>query len=170
MLISHLHRFIYTKTFKTAGTSVESYFEPFCMGPDEWALSHDREAYESAYGVIGYRGPHLEAGMRWWNHMPAAEVKAAVGDAVWQRYYKFCVVRNPFDRAVSAFYFARSKGRLPPSDAPDPVQMERWLAAGGLRMDRDQYLIDGRLVMDRVLHHAHVVVIEGQSFRQRKAS
>ena len=24
--------------------------------------------------------------------------------------------------------------------------------------------------MDRVLHHAHVVVIEGQSFRQRKAS
>ena len=33
MLISHRHRFIYTKTIKTAGTSVEIYFEEACIPP-----------------------------------------------------------------------------------------------------------------------------------------
>jgi hypothetical protein len=31
MLVSHLKKFIFTKTKKTAGTSVESVFEPYCM-------------------------------------------------------------------------------------------------------------------------------------------
>jgi hypothetical protein len=153
MLISHRHRFIYTKTFKTGGTSVEAYFEPFCMAPGEWTLSHDRAQYESAHGVIGFRGINPPPGLRWWNHMGAAEIRERCGAAVWDGYFKFCVVRNPFDRAVSAFYFARSKGRLPASDAADPLQLERWLAGGGLRMDREQYLIDGAFALDGVLRH-----------------
>jgi Sulfotransferase family len=153
MLISHRHRFIYTKTFKTAGTSVEAYFEPFCMAPGEWSLSHERAEYESAHGVIGFRGSDPPPGLRWWNHMSAAGIRARCGHAVWDGYFKFCVVRNPFDRAVSAFYFARSKGRLLESDAPDAVQLECWLADGGLRMDREQYLIDGRFALDAVLRY-----------------
>ncbi|KPA10844.1 hypothetical protein MHK_008953, partial [Candidatus Magnetomorum sp. HK-1] len=47
MLVSHRHKFIYTKTFKTAGTSVESYFEPFCMNDGEWSRSHPRDQYIS---------------------------------------------------------------------------------------------------------------------------
>lgn len=35
MLISHRKRFIFTKTAKTAGTSVESYFEQYCMPEGE---------------------------------------------------------------------------------------------------------------------------------------
>jgi hypothetical protein len=38
MLVSHQRKFIYTKTVKTAGSSVESYFEPYCISPEEYPL------------------------------------------------------------------------------------------------------------------------------------
>jgi hypothetical protein len=43
MLISHRKRFIFFKTSKTAGTSVESFFEKFCYAEGEWKFSHARE-------------------------------------------------------------------------------------------------------------------------------
>jgi len=47
MLVSHRYRFIYTKTIKTGGTSVESYFEPYCMADGEWTESQKRDEYIS---------------------------------------------------------------------------------------------------------------------------
>src|SRR5689334_12041430 len=107
MLISHRKRFIYTKTVKTAGTSVESYFEPYCMREGEWTFSHAREESVSEAGIVGIRsGEPLEIqGVIWWNHMPAKTIRALIGDAVWNDYFKFCIVRNPFDAVVSAYRF-----------------------------------------------------------------
>ena len=51
MLVSHRYKFIYTKTRKTAGSSVESYFEPFCMPDGEWTQRHLREEYVSDAGI-----------------------------------------------------------------------------------------------------------------------
>jgi hypothetical protein len=56
MLIGHRKKFIYTKTAKTAGTSIESYFENFCMPENTWKFSNPREEYVSKEGIIGYRG------------------------------------------------------------------------------------------------------------------
>jgi hypothetical protein len=158
MLISHRRQFIYTKTFKTAGTSVESYFEPWCMGDGEWTQLHERPQYESAHGVIGFRGIDPPPRLRWWNHMTAAEIRARAGDAVWNGYFKFCVIRNPYDRAVSAFYFDRSKGRVAPSDDDEGAQFERWLLEGHFRMDREQYVIGGRLAVDDVIRYERLAL------------
>ena len=114
MLISHRKRFIYTKTVKTAGTSVESYFEPYCMREGEWSFTHARPEYVSETGIIGIRsGEPLELqGATWWNHMPARTIRALIGEEIWNDYFKFCVVRNPFDAMVSAYrYFAATKQR-----------------------------------------------------------
>jgi hypothetical protein len=56
MLIGHRKKFIYTKTAKTAGISIESYFENFCMPENTWKFSNSREEYVSKEGIIGYRG------------------------------------------------------------------------------------------------------------------
>jgi hypothetical protein len=56
MLVSHQRKFIYTKTVKTAGSSVESYFEPYCISPEEYPLHRPGELHESEQGIIGY-GP-----------------------------------------------------------------------------------------------------------------
>lgn len=110
MLLSHRKKFIYTKTVKTAGTSVESYFEKYCMPEGEWEFLHNRDEYESETGIIGYRGLGVTEELKWYNHMPAANIKCQVGDEIWNSYFKFCIVRNPFDKLVS--YFNMQEMRL----------------------------------------------------------
>lgn len=108
MLISHRKRFIFIKTLKTAGTSVEVYFEKWCMPEGEWTGQHSRAEYESETGIIGYRGP-LAYTKKWQNHMPAKEVKAHISSDVWNNYFKFTTVRNPYDKLISEFYFKKFK-------------------------------------------------------------
>jgi hypothetical protein len=43
--------------------------------------------------------------MRFYNHMPAAEIRLLVGEEVWGSYYKWCVERNPWDKVVSDYYY-----------------------------------------------------------------
>ncbi len=82
MLVSHCKHFIYTKTVKTAGTSIEVYFEPYCVPEGEWRFQHGHTEYESDSGIIGYRGKK-NGEKRWFNHMPAATIQRQLGKAIW---------------------------------------------------------------------------------------
>ena len=103
MLVSHLKKFIFTKTKKTAGTSVESVFEPYCLPEGTWEQTHYTPERISADGIIGHRG---DGGQKanWWNHMPAELIRNRLGEEIWDEYYKFTVIRNPFDKLVSGFH------------------------------------------------------------------
>ena len=155
MLISFKKQFIYTKTIKTAGTSVESYFEKYCMPDGTWEFSHAREQHVSEYGIVGYRGKHSE-GKDWYNHMSAEAIRTRIGNTTWDNYYKFCVVRNPFDKVISAFHFLE----LSDCDTnPKTHHLEyssliekfrKWVTSGGAAsiIDRGTYLIDGKVCVD----------------------
>lgn len=163
MLVSHRKKFIYTKTAKTAGTSIESYFEQYCMPEGEWTRSHTRDEYISEAGVIGHRGAGGE-NATWKGHMPAASIKNLVGDEVWNSYFKFCVVRNPFDKMVSGFtmlenrrmegtpktglkaWMRKLRGKSNLGWASKPTKVERfraWVHEGDRPTDRNKYMIDG---------------------------
>lgn len=153
MLVSHRHHFIYTKTLKTGGTSVESYFEPHCMAEGEWNLSHARKEYVSASGIIGQRA-HGGDGTRWFNHMPAHLIREQLGEAVWDRYFKFCVVRNPFEKVLSFFFHQRrSSAGTAFEGATDIERFNHWVMTAALPQDRDVYTIDGRIAMDLVIRY-----------------
>lgn len=176
MLISHRKQFIYTKTAKTAGTSVESYFEKYCMPEGEWTPLHDRESHVSTAGIIGWRGSNRPKSEPWFHHMPAKMIKAQIGDEIWNRYFKFCVVRNPFDKAVSAFFhfkkYREAAGEKPrykslmqriihrirpaPQFASISAEFEYWLKTGNIRSDRDRYTIDERFCVDEVIRYEHL--------------
>jgi len=148
VLISHRKQFIYTKTVKTAGTSVESYFEKYCMPEGAWEYSRAREEYVSEQGIIGYRGTDPR-GRQWFNHMSAAVIREKVGIETWRGYFKFCVMRNPFDKLVSQFYFLRKQGNIPSQADAGPVESFRqWISRGVTAVDRDKYMIDDSLCMD----------------------
>ena len=169
MLISHRKQFIFTKTVKTAGTSVESYFEKYCMPEGEWQESHGRDEYISEEGIIGYRGAN-PCNPIWYNHMSARKIRDLIGQDIWDQYYKFTVIRNPFDKLISGFYadekqrqnysftqrlmaFVRKTlGRGNPIDrVKGKTEIERfrcWVQKGGLIIDRDKYLIDGQECID----------------------
>lgn len=156
MLVSHRHRFIYTKTLKTAGTSVESYFEPFCMAEGEWRATHGREQAVSPSGIVGQRG-QVRPEHLWWNHMPAALIRQQLGEPIWSSYYKFCVIRNPFEKVISMFFFEQRRGAV---EVVVPAQaaavFEHWVLAAKLPVDREMYLIDGVLCMDALVRYEHL--------------
>jgi Sulfotransferase family len=163
MLISHRYRFIYTKTVKTAGTSVESFFERFCMPEGEWTQSHARDVYESPSGVIGFRGPGKpQDDAKWWNHMSASSIQKQIGLEVWNNYFKFCVVRNPFDKCISAFCHRGKNHSIGKQSILSRI-LNQGLSSEQLRfidylqkrapIDRNKYLIDNEFCLDDVIRY-----------------
>lgn len=130
------------------------------MPDGEWEFSHERNEYVSETGIIGFRGPAPPKNLVWWNHMPAAMIKRMIGEETWSNYFKFCVVRNPFDKAVSAFYhFQRytnnpafaSQANLTDMDK-ERADFEAWVHHS-LPIDRDKYLIDGKFCLDDFIRY-----------------
>jgi len=113
-LISHRFKFIYIKNRKVAGASVESFFGKYCITPkDEQHYTHSEVVDEvsSPFGVIGKRGA---AGKykTYWGHMPAIDIQKEIGKDLFRSYTKFCVVRNPWDKIVSEFWFVNKNRHL----------------------------------------------------------
>ena len=154
MLISHRKQFIFTKPVKTAGTSVEVYFEPYCMDEGDWAFSLAREKYVSKSGIVAPRLMPRKEGA-WDSHMSANSVRQLVGDDIWGRYFKFCTVRDPFDKVLSYFFMwekpLRKKEDV--SDGQVIQHFREWMEEGYLPADRGAYLIDGEFCMDDFIRY-----------------
>lgn len=96
MIISHKYKFIFIKTYKTAGTSLEAYLSDYC---------DEEDVVTPIYPPLVSHRPR-NAGA-FYNHMPATEVKSEVGEVFWGAYYKFCVERNPWDKVLSFYWMER---------------------------------------------------------------
>ena len=162
MLVSHRHKFIYLKTKKTASTSVEVFFEPYCMPEHEYERQHHRDQYVSDWGIVGYRGPDT-TGRKWWNHMSAREIRGKLGEEKWSRYTKFCVIRNPYEKAVSFFNHRRERASLLRQAVERGLwgittkalqwEFELFLKRGNYAFDRDCYMIDGQVCVDHFVRY-----------------
>lgn len=95
MIISHKHKFIFIKTRKTAGSSIEKYLIPY-LGTNDICT-----------GSISDNTPQLNTietnGHKGWRWI------AATYPNEWNNYYKFAVDRNPWDKLVSAYYFYKKR-------------------------------------------------------------
>ncbi len=122
MIISHRYKFIFIKTEKTAGTSIEIALSKFC-GPKD-IITPIVEEDEFNRKKLGYRGPQnykvpfrkyskcdlmqvidLKRPLTFYNHNDAAFIKRHIDKDVWDSYFKFCFERNPFDKVVSWYYW-----------------------------------------------------------------
>ena len=164
MIISHKHKFIFLKTNKTAGTSIEISLSRFC-GPDDIIspVSPDDEKTRIKLGYPGaqhYLAARNEYGikdvlkwmynrkkkMQFYNHITANEVKERIGDEIWDSYYKFCFERNPWDRMISLYY---GKYRSEPRPAISKFIRSKYpliLKRKGYGL----YTIDGDIAVDKV--------------------
>lgn len=137
MIVSHRHRFIYIKTYKTASTSIEAALSAVC-GPDDIITPTRPDLMEARQGMRAqnYRLDHplvpkrpfikrllgrperfYHPSVGYYEHMPAWRVRAYLGEETWRDYYKFSFERNPWDRQVSWYYYkAKNRGRRPSFD------------------------------------------------------
>jgi hypothetical protein len=154
VLVSHDKKFIFLKTVKTAGTSVEVFFEEFCTSNSKhYELGEEtRDAEVSSFGIVGARG-----GMKdlvrpiFFNHMPARELRDKLGSEVWREYFKFTVCRNPFDALVSQFWFAnrdKNSEMLAQTAVEIHSNFRKWLREPRDNPNSEIYLIDGVAAVD----------------------
>lgn len=99
MIICHEHKFIFIKSPKVAGTSIQVVLEPFC-GEDDVVTS--MRPYEPS--MAHYR-PRNDDG--WQSHASARHIKSRIPREIWAGYFKFAFERNPWDRTVSNYWFRR---------------------------------------------------------------
>lgn len=102
MIISHKHKFIYIKTPKTAGTSTELFLEQFCDQGDIITPIWPRESNWN-------HRPRNHANFS--SHIKPISIKNKIGKDIFDLYYKFCNVRNPWDRLVSNFFWFKKFNR-----------------------------------------------------------
>ncbi|HET6806885.1 MAG TPA: sulfotransferase family 2 domain-containing protein [Frateuria sp.] len=164
MIVSHKHKFIFLKTNKTAGTSIEIALSKFC-GPED-IITPISPVDEETRHSLGYRGPqnHLapwydygprdlarlaikgKRKLRFYNHMTGREVLEYVGRDVWDSYFKFCFERNPYDRLVSHYYWCnRSEPRPPMSRF---IRSPRAMALK--QRGYEVYTLGGKVAVDRI--------------------
>jgi hypothetical protein len=170
MIASFLHNFVFIKTRKTGGTTVEMTLAPHCgaedivtaIGRDEELIRgsgvplcrnfmRDPEA-EQAFRDSMTPGKEGKRGIRravkretvFTNHMIAGEIKRELPEAFWNKAFRFTIERHPYERVVSkAFY--RYKSNKPFEEFLDEIVRDRRYSSF------KYYSIDGSVVVDDIM-------------------
>ena len=140
MIVNHEYRFIFLKTRKTAGTSIEIGLSEFC-GPDD-IITPITDVDEEKRRALGFRGPqNYDVARRFYtgidtarrylrrlpkqfaNHDTALYVKRNLDPDIWNTYFKFSFERNPFDKAISRYYWSTKEPRPEISDYLDTASV-----------------------------------------------
>ncbi|MDP7977608.1 sulfotransferase family 2 domain-containing protein [Bacillus sp. WLY-B-L8] len=101
MIISHEHKFIFLKTKKTAGTSIEISLSRYCGDKD--IITPISPADEKIRAEFGKQPQNYQG--KFYNHIRAKQVKNLIGEEIWNSYYKFCFDRNPWDKVISLYHY-----------------------------------------------------------------
>jgi hypothetical protein len=197
VIVSHEHQLIFLKPLKVAGTSFEIALSKYLSSDDivtpivvEDETLRKRLGYQGPcnfnYPILGkvfspnHRGiPQLlgrELPTKYWNHMPASQAKNRLPAWVWRNYRKISLIRNPWDRAVSIFFWKNNRvaktadvanfsryfteqhdAKLSSPSAIRPEAARNWIRDMIARLDANHlhYMIDGQDVIDTYIRYEH---------------
>ena len=123
MIISNSHRYVYVHLHKCAGTAVERALAPHLA----W---NDIILGSTPYGEKNQQLEKERFGLH--KHSSAAECRNVIGRELWDAYFTFTTVRNPYSRAVSAFTYAERMMRSAIASHQFPLSRARDLGATGV--------------------------------------
>ena len=161
MLWSKEHQIVYIKTAKTASSTAEIRLEYLLFGSSD----DSRDAHIFTDGSIaGFRGKSFSRGSlneKLRHHLPAKNIMEIIGSEEFNSASKVSSIRNPYDRAISAFHYF---SRFSPQSAAELLREEgksalatrfqQWLSDGvdGARYNaKEHFYVDNTLVIDHFI-------------------
>ena len=98
VIISHKYKFIYIKARKVAGTSTEILLDRYC-GDDDIVTDIARE------DSLQYPFHNPRNAEKFINHDTAKNIRQKIGSDIFDSYFKFMNIRNPWDLTVSRYWW-----------------------------------------------------------------
>ena len=180
MVISHKYKFIFIKTRKTAGASIETYLAQYCgendiltpVGKEPETEKHTPRNWKGFFNPIpeiircsrslrdvAEPVAHALQRKKFYNHIPAFRVRERIPQKIWNSYYKFCVERNPWDKTLSHYYMQkhRSNGKL---TFEEYIKKGRFCLNYPLYMDPE----NKKIIVDRVIKYENLNEELGEVF------
>ncbi|HEV7526234.1 MAG TPA: sulfotransferase family 2 domain-containing protein [Acidimicrobiia bacterium] len=165
MIISHTHRFVFVKTRKTAGTSLEVLLGRIAGDdavvtpiwpevPGHVPRNFMRVDNPLRSAVLRARQRQLSGDARdhpaYFNHIPARGIRKRLGRRRWNGYLTFTFERNPWDKVVSEYFWRQGNGKA-------DGEFRDFVLRGDFTSDFDMYSLDGETVgVDFVGRYEHL--------------
>ena len=175
MIVSHKHKIIFLKPRKVAGTSFEIALSKYLDDKD--IVTPISRLDEEARTERGFQGPcnfnfglvklftknpnkpvsfsNWELPQKFYNHISASAAKRRLDAAVWRDYRKVSIVRNPWDRAISIFFWKNTKKRK--KIFPDIANFTQYFQDKPqlLEINYPNYMINGADIIDTYVRFEH---------------
>jgi hypothetical protein len=146
MLKSDTHKFIFIHVYKTAGSSLRKSLIKY-DDYDRYGIKREVNRVFNLFGRTLF--PAAPAN----KHLSATEIMEIVGENVWQRYFTFGVVRNPYDWQVSMYKYAQQTRRnhhhrkFLDMTFDDYIQ---WRCDGNVRLQKEFIIVKNGVQLDYV--------------------
>ncbi|MDH3587762.1 MAG: hypothetical protein OEQ74_00010 [Gammaproteobacteria bacterium] len=179
MIISHKYRFIFIKTVKTAGTSIEVYLSGHCGEEDIFTQIVPAEERHRPRNHTGLFNPfpeireaarkgdgflaegvntlkNLYRRKRYFPHIAAWKARCRTESSIWNNYYKFCVERNPWDKTLSHYHMLKHRGA--------EMSLDEYLYNGEYCLNYPKYMDEDGLILDHVIRYENLYQELGEIF------